>query len=204
LNNTMWYVPFGFLCLVVVGCASKGDLQNVQADNQNTLTTMRKELKAEIEAVKKQGKEETDKSLKQLGTDIDAKAIKALTDQKEKIDAVSAELKTKTDALAADIQQVRESNQKLIEQVQAQLAEVYKANQQMLREFKELRNGVQVTYGGVLDYLKVEEALLKSSLDRVQAILHGVSPDGSKREPAPEAISAQPAAPSRPAPILKP
>jgi uncharacterized phage infection (PIP) family protein YhgE len=180
---------------LVAGCVSKEDLRSMQADLQNTVTTTRKELKAEIEAAKKQGEEDTQKAVQKLAKDIDGKAIKALTDQKDKIDAVSGELKTKSDALAADIQQLRESDQKLVQQVEAQLAELYKANQQILREFKELRNAVQVTYGGVLDYLKVEEALLKSSLHRVQAILHGVHGTGEDNHAATKAEKAQPSSP---------
>ena len=164
-----------------VGCvASKEELRGVQSDVQNSVGTARKELKAEIDAAKKQAQDDQQK----LKAEIDAKAIKALSDQKEKIDAMAAEMKTQDEAQTKEIQQLKQQLQAEQETmmktaaglkvVQDQLVEVQKTNLQMLREFQAVRNGVQVTYGGVLDYLKVEEALLKSSLHRVQTILHGV------------------------------
>ena len=65
------------------------------------------------------------------------------------------------------------------------MAEVQKTNLQVVHEFQALRTGVQITYGGVMDYLKIEEALLKSSLQRVQTILHGVQQTEADRLPVP-------------------
>jgi len=160
----------------------------MQSDVQNQVSTARKETKGELEAAKKQAHDETQQEIQKLRTEIDGKAIKALNEQKEKIDALSGEMKVQNEFQTKEMQQLRQ-------QLQDQLAEVQKTNQQVLREFQELRNGVQVTYGGVLDFLKVEEALLKSSLGRVQSILHGVRPEASSL-PA----LAAPSSPPTPAP----
>ena len=192
MNRSMRFVRLSLPLILLTGCvASKDDLKAVQSDMQNNAVTSRKEIKGEIEAAKKQLQEETQQAVQKLKTEIDNKAIKALSDQREKIDAMNADMKSQDEALTKDVQQLKQQNQQLVSQVESQretlgkistdlkevqdrMTEMQKINLQVLHEFQALRDGVQVTYGGVLDYLRIEEALLKSSLQRVQTILQGV------------------------------
>lgn len=186
--------PLALVCLsfvVVTGCASKDEIRGLQGDLQNSASSTKKELKAEIETAKKLAQEDTRQSVEKARADIGAIAIKTFKDLKDEQDAAAARAKSQDELLSKELQQLRQEHEQLVQQVRAQqeamgrtaadlkqlqelLAEVQKSNLQVVHEFQALRTGVQITYGGVMDYLKIEEALLKSSLQRVQTILHGV------------------------------
>jgi len=211
-GDLLSWAPMAVICLVFgSGCVAwKGEMRDMQNDLQNSAATARKEQKAELEAAKKQAHDETQQAVQALRTEIDGKAIKALTDQKEKTDALSAEILQLRQQVQADHETMARAVI-VLKAVQDQLTEVQKTNLQVLREFQELRKGVQITYGGVLDYLKVEEALLKSSLNRVQSILHGVNQSEAGALPAildsrlgaSPVVPASPPAASQEAPPLK-
>lgn len=192
-----------YLSLVVVtGCASKDEIRGLQGDLQNSVGATKKELKAEIDAAKKQTQEESRQAVEKVRADIGAIATKTFKELKDQQDAAAAQAKSQDELRSKEIQQLRQEHEQLVQQVRAQhealgrtaadlkqvqeqLADVQKTNLQVVREFQALRTGVQITYGGVLDYLKVEEALLKSSLQRVQTILNGVQQTEADRLPVP-------------------
>jgi hypothetical protein len=178
-------------CLIVLGCATKEDLQGVRTNLENSIAAAKKEMKTDLDAAKKQSHDETQQAVDKVKVDVGAVASKTLKDMKEQQDAASTQAKTQDERLSKELEELRQQHQQLVQQVvvqqdtlvkmsaalknfQAQMIESQKTDQQMLREFQGLRTGVQLTYGGVLDFLRVEEALLQASLQRVQTILHGV------------------------------
>lgn len=190
------------------GCATVGDLQTIRQEVGTSVEEMKKELQAAKEANKQlteQANEESKKELDLLREAVKTNYETGITETQKQVRLFSEELKQlkeRQQRLLQGLNAVQDSVGKLsaaFQQAQQELQASRKQRELVLQEFQELRSSVQMTYGGVLDFLRIEEALLRASLERVKTILRGT--DGVDHGPvhAREPAAGQPSPPGPPA-----